>query len=97
MFRNPRKVFAVKYVETATIVVKSPLVKVDAGSVNERPIFCTASTTKMKDISVEKISSVNRVRYLTKLDADVTELCMYDCRLAYSYEMCVEKSIKAEI
>ena len=89
--------FAVKNVETATIVVKSPLVKVDAGSVNERPIFCTASTTKMKDISVEKISSVNRVRYLTKFDADVTELYIYDCRLAYSYEMCVEKSIKAEI
>ena len=82
--------FAVKNVETATIVVKSPLVKVDAGSVNERPIFCMASTTKMKDISVEKISSVNRVRYLTKFDADVTELYMYDCRLAYSYEMCVE-------
>lgn len=54
--------------------VKSPLVKEDAGLVKLRPMFWAASTTKMKDIRVEKISSVNLVRYLTKLEADVTEL-----------------------
>ncbi len=63
-----------KYVETATIVVKRPLVNVDAGFVKERPMFCTASTTKIKEMRVEKISSVNRVRYFTKFEADVTEL-----------------------
>ena len=65
---------AVKYVDTATISVKSPLVKDDAGFVKLRPMFCAASTTKINEIKVEKISSVNLVRYLTKLDADVTEL-----------------------
>ena len=39
VLRNPRKVLAVKYVETATMRVKSPLAKVDAGSVKLRPIF----------------------------------------------------------
>ena len=48
--------------------------KDDAGFVKLRPMFCAASTTKIKEIKVEKISSVNLVRYLTKLDADVTEL-----------------------
>lgn len=65
---------AVKYVDTATIIVKRPLVKEDAGFVKDFPMFCTASTTKINEINVEKISSVKRVRYLTKLDADVMEL-----------------------
>jgi len=51
-----------------------PLVNDDAGLVKLRPMFCTASTTKINEMRVEKISSVNLVRYLTKLDADVTEL-----------------------
>ena len=63
-----------KYVVTATISVKRPLVNEDAGFVNDFPMFCVASTTKIKDIRVEKISSVKRVRYLTKLEADVMEL-----------------------
>ena len=58
----------------ATMTVKRPLVKEDAGFVNDFPIFCAASTTNIKEIKVEKISSVKRVRYLTPLDADVIEL-----------------------
>jgi hypothetical protein len=56
------------------MTVRRPLVNEDAGLVKLRPMFCTASTTKMKEMSVEKISSVNRVRYLTEWDAEVTEL-----------------------
>ena len=63
-----------KYVVTATINVKRPLVNEDAGFVKDFPMFWVASTTKIKDIRVEKISSVNLVRYLTKLEADVMEL-----------------------
>ena len=63
-----------KYVDTATISVKRPLVNEDAGFVKDFPMFCAASTTKMKEIKVEKISSVKRVRYLTKFEADVIEL-----------------------
>jgi len=77
LLRNARKMLAVKYVDRATMTVSRPLVKEDAGLVKLRPMFCTASTTKMKEMSVEKISSVNLVRYLTEWDAEVTELQIY--------------------
>lgn len=74
MLRRPRSVLAVKYVETATITVSRPFAKEEAGLMKDFPMFWAASTTKMKEIKVEKISSVKRVRYLTKFEADVMEL-----------------------
>jgi hypothetical protein len=74
VFLRPRKVLAVTYVDTATMRVNKPLVKEEAGLVKLLPIFCTASTTKMKEMRVLKISSVNLVKYLTRFDADVMEL-----------------------
>jgi hypothetical protein len=43
------------------------------GPANEPATSDTASTTKIALIKVEKISSVNLVKYLTRLDADVNE------------------------
>lgn len=53
--------------------VKSALVKVEAGLVNVAVISDTASMTKMVEMRREKISSVNRVRYFTKFEADVKD------------------------
>jgi hypothetical protein len=53
--------------------VRSAFEKVDAADAKVPPMSETASTTKMPLIRTEKISSVKRVRYFTKLDADVTE------------------------
>ena len=53
----------------AQITVRSAVVKGPEKLLNTPAV---ASTTKMTLIKVEKISSVKRVRYLTKLDADVT-------------------------
>ena len=52
---------------------RSPLVKLERGDVNVLAISDVASTTKIQLIRTEKISSVNRVKYLTKLDPDVME------------------------
>jgi hypothetical protein len=51
--------------------VSRALVNVDAGDVNVLAASETASTIKMTLINVEKISSVNRVKYLTQFDPDV--------------------------
>ena len=64
---------ALPYVTVAMVSVSKALVNVDAGDINVPPISEAASTTKIVDIRTAKISSVNRVRYLTKLDADVME------------------------
>ena len=53
--------------------VNSALVKVDVGLVNVAPISDTASMTKIVEMRREKISSVNRVRNLTKFEADVKD------------------------
>jgi hypothetical protein len=60
-------------VVTAQVSVSNAFVKVDADDENVLPISETASTTKIQLIKTEKISSVNRVRYFTKLEADVKE------------------------
>lgn len=60
-------------VTVAHTKVNNALVKVEAGEVNVRPTSETASTTKMALMSTENISSVNRVKYLTRFDAEVTE------------------------
>jgi hypothetical protein len=61
------------YVVTAQVSVSNAFVKVDADDENVLPISETASTTKIQLIRTEKISSVKRVRYFTKFEADVTE------------------------
>jgi hypothetical protein len=61
------------YVPLAITKVSNAFTKVDAGDIKVPPMSDTASTTKMVEMSTEKISSVNRVRYLTKLDADVID------------------------
>ena len=52
---------------------KRPLVNVDRGDVNVPEISVTASTTKIVLIKTENISSVNLVKYFTKLDPDDTD------------------------
>lgn len=51
--------------------MKQTLVKVEAGLVKVPATSENASTTNMVLMSTENISSVNLVRYLTKLDPDV--------------------------
>jgi hypothetical protein len=67
------RVVAIVYVAVAVTSVSKAFVKVDAELENVRPMSETASTTKMALMSVENISSVNLVRYLTRLDAEVSE------------------------
>ena len=62
------------YVVEAMINVNIALANVDAGETNVPPTSLTASTTKIVEMRTEKISSVNRVKYLTKFEADVMEL-----------------------
>lgn len=72
----------VKNVVLRTFLVTDANVKVDAAQVKVSKAFDkgpeklamtgdTASTTKMREINILKISSVKRVRYLTKLEAEV--------------------------
>ena len=56
------------------INVNIALVNVEIGDTNVPPTSLTASTTKIVEMRTEKISSVNRVRYFTKLEAEVMEL-----------------------
>ena len=72
VFRRPFNVVATVYVVHAQTRVNNAFVKVDTGDTNVLPISDAASTTKMQLISTEKISSVNRVKYFTKLEPDVT-------------------------
>jgi len=53
--------------------VRRALVNVETGLEKVPPTSETASTTKIVEIKTEKISSVNRVKYLTRLEADVME------------------------
>ena len=53
--------------------VRRALVKVDAGDEKVRPMSETASMTKIQLINTEKISSVKRVKYFTRFDAEVIE------------------------
>ena len=55
------------------VSVSKAFVNVDAGDINVPPISEAASTTNIVDMRTAKISSVNRVRYFTKLDADVID------------------------
>ena len=71
--RNFLSVVAMRKVVEAVSTVRSALVKVEAVLVKVRPTSDTASTTKMALMRVEKISSVKRVRNLTRLDADVMD------------------------
>ena len=71
--RKPLRIVARVKVVEAQVSVSKALVSVDAGEVKVFPTFVSASTTKITLISVEKISSVKRVRYFTKFDADVTD------------------------
>lgn len=72
-FRRPFNKVAVPKVVEATVIVNNALVNVDIGEVNVLLTSDTASITKIAEINTEKISSVNLVRYLTKLDADVID------------------------
>ena len=60
-------------VVAAQVSVSNAFVIVDAEDEKVLPISETASTTKIQLIRTEKISSVKRVRYFTKFEADVTE------------------------
>ena len=53
--------------------VNRALVKVDAGEAKVLPTSETASTTKIVLIKTENISSVKRVKNLTRFEAEVTE------------------------
>jgi hypothetical protein len=53
--------------------VNKALVKVEPGLVNVPAISETASTTNIVEMSTEKISSVNLVKYLTRFEAEVTD------------------------
>lgn len=64
-------VVAIKKVVDAVTTVNKPLVKPEA---KDPEMSDSAEKTKMAEIRVEKISSVNLVKYLTRLLADVTEL-----------------------
>ena len=70
--RTRRKVVATEYVKVAHTSVKRALVKSDAGEAKVRATSDTASTTKMVEMRVLKISSVKRVKYRTKLLPEVT-------------------------
>mmetsp|Transcript_57538 Transcript_57538/g.153685 ORF Transcript_57538/g.153685 Transcript_57538/m.153685 type:complete len:207 (-) Transcript_57538:613-1233(-) len=73
VFRSPFSRVAMVKVEAAHVNVNRALVKVEAGDEKVRPTSDTASKTNMQLISNEKISSVKRVRYLTRLEAEVIE------------------------
>jgi len=60
-------------VVTAQVNVSRAFVNVDADDVKVLPMSETASTTKIQLMRTENISSVKRVRYLTKFEAEVTE------------------------
>ena len=60
-------------VEVAHVRVSRAFVNVDAGDENVRPISEPASMTKIALVRTENISSVKRVRYFTRCDAEVTE------------------------
>ena len=53
--------------------VSKALLKVEPGEVKVLLTSETASTTKMVEMRTLKISSVNRVMYLTRFDAEVNE------------------------
>jgi hypothetical protein len=61
------------YVTLAQTNVKRACAKVAVADENVRPTSDTASTTKIALINKEKISSVKRVRYLTRVDAEKRE------------------------
>jgi len=69
-FRNPFNMVAMVNVDVAQ---RSVINAFGNGPAKEAPTFDTASTTKMTLIKVENISSVNRVKYLTRLDPDVRD------------------------
>jgi hypothetical protein len=73
LFRRPLRTLVSTNVTLAQTNVSSAFVKVEEGDENVLPISDTASTTKMALMSTEKISSVKRVRYLTKFDAEKSE------------------------
>mmetsp|Transcript_6123 Transcript_6123/g.7119 ORF Transcript_6123/g.7119 Transcript_6123/m.7119 type:complete len:177 (+) Transcript_6123:776-1306(+) len=73
VLRSPLSNVAVPNVVEATARVRRAFVNVDAGDKKVPPTSLTASTTKIVEIKTEKISSVKRVRYFTRFDADVME------------------------
>jgi hypothetical protein len=67
------RALAKRNVVDAQVSVKSAFVKVETGELKVLATSETASTTKMALMSVAKISSVNLVKNLTKLEAEKTE------------------------
>mmetsp|Transcript_14605 Transcript_14605/g.33777 ORF Transcript_14605/g.33777 Transcript_14605/m.33777 type:complete len:208 (+) Transcript_14605:1960-2583(+) len=70
-FRMPLRMVAMEKVTAAQVRVRSDFVKVSAGELNVLLMSETASATKMELIRTEKISSVNRVKYLTRFEPEV--------------------------
>ncbi len=73
VLRSPFKKVDVAYVTVVKVKVNKAFAKLEDGLENVALTSETASTMKIALIRTEKISSVNRVKYLTRLDADVIE------------------------
>jgi hypothetical protein len=71
-FFKPFRMMADPKVTMAQVKVKSALVPVDTGDVKVLATSVTASKRNIELIRTEKISSVNRVKYLTRFDAEVS-------------------------